>query len=78
MARRMMLAACLLALAVFVPQGHRTAAQEYGVDRPGQDYLSFDLSGANPAECYQACARNSMCRAWTYVQAGVQGPKPRC
>jgi PAN domain len=62
----------------FVGLTTRSAAQEYGVDRPGQDYTSFDLSGNNPAACHQACRSDAQCRAWTYVRAGVQGPNSRC
>jgi hypothetical protein len=28
--------------------------------------------------CQQQCADNAPCRAWTYVNPGVQGPQARC
>lgn len=51
---------------------------EYGIDRPGMDYRSFDLATAAPQLCQSACASESQCRAFTYVQPGVQGPSARC
>ena len=53
-------------------------AQLEGVDRPGQDYRNFSLSEANPMICRNTCARESQCRAWTYVRPGVQGASARC
>jgi hypothetical protein len=47
-------------------------------DRPGGDYANFDLTGKYPSDCRDACARNTMCKAWTYVRPRVQGPKARC
>jgi len=53
---------------------------ETGVDRPGQDYRSFDLApsiaGFDP--CKSACESDANCKAWTFVKPGVQGPKARC
>ncbi|TGQ04113.1 PAN domain-containing protein [Mesorhizobium sp. M2E.F.Ca.ET.154.01.1.1] len=53
---------------------------ETGVDRPGHDYDRFDLevtiAGFGP--CKSACEADANCKAWTYVKAGVQGPKPIC
>ena len=52
---------------------------EFGIDRPGQDFLNFDLSSADPALCESACTQNPNCRAWTYVMPNtIQGPNPRC
>jgi hypothetical protein len=51
---------------------------EPGINRRGGDYHSFDLPAARPELCQEACARDSRCRAWTYVNPGVQGPAPRC
>ncbi len=47
-------------------------------DRPGSDYSNFDLQGAYPSDCRDACLKDSRCLAWTYVKPGVQGPKARC
>lgn len=52
---------------------------EPGFDRMGMDYSNFDLGyGATPCECLQACQNDARCRAYTFVRAGVQGPRPRC
>ncbi len=48
------------------------------IDMPGGDYQNFDLNGEYPSDCRDACSRNTMCKAWTYVRPGVQGPKARC
>jgi hypothetical protein len=39
---------------------------ERGVDRPGMDYRHFQTRGGWQA-CQTACAGESQCRAWTYV-----------
>ena len=50
-----------------------------GTDRPGMDYRSFNLNRAEPALCEAACvAQGVLCRAWSYVGPGVQGPYARC
>ena len=72
-----------LALAAFVlvaSTQSATAADTYqpNIDRPGSDYTSFNLVGNNPADCQNACVRDSRCRAWTFVKPGVQGPTARC
>ncbi|MBO0902362.1 PAN domain-containing protein [Jiella sonneratiae] len=52
---------------------------EAGIDRPGGDYKNFDLPAADANLCGSACnGENALCRAWTFVRPGVQGPKPRC
>jgi 1-phosphatidylinositol phosphodiesterase len=51
---------------------------EQNTDRPGYDFSNFDLPQANPALCRDACMRNGQCRAFTYVNPGVQGPNARC
>jgi hypothetical protein len=51
---------------------------EMGVDRPGSDYANFDLPQPHPRLCKEACTRDRRCRAFTYVNPGVQGPSARC
>jgi M6 family metalloprotease-like protein len=55
-------------------------------DRPGGDFFGFDLpfsefespSADGPRTCRLACAKHGNCRAYTFVRAGVQGPRARC
>lgn len=51
---------------------------ETGWDRPGFDYHNFDMMSARPIICQWQCQKDNRCKAWTYVRAGIQGPKPRC
>ena len=52
---------------------------EGDVDRPGGDYANFDLASGDANACKGACEKDgSKCKAWTFVKAGMQGPKPRC
>lgn len=52
---------------------------EYSIDRPGNDYRSFDVT-ASPAgaACRTACEADKSCRAWTYSRPGYAGPSARC
>jgi hypothetical protein len=50
---------------------------EFDKDRPGRDYDSFDV-GNSYRQCYDPCARDKRCRAYTFVPPGVQGPSARC
>jgi hypothetical protein len=61
--------------------GTSTSTQaETDVDRPGNDYKHFDLEPtiAGFAPCKSGCESDASCKAWTWVKAGVQGPKARC
>jgi len=52
---------------------------EWEVDRYGCDYKGFDLPTSDPTLCEDACARDPICKAWTYIKPNtVQGPRPRC
>ncbi len=56
------------------------AAYEPGIDRPGSDYLNFDLApGTSACECLSRCLSDPRCKAYTYVEAGYQSTtNPRC
>ncbi len=51
-----------------------------GINRPGGDYKNFEMepSIAGYAPCESACTNATACKAWTFVQSGVQGPKAHC
>jgi hypothetical protein len=73
------LAAAVVPLFAPAPAAAQTNPNfEYGIDRPGSDYRSFDLQYDAPGLCAGQCAQEGQCRAWTYVKPGVQGPHPRC
>ncbi|MCL4764731.1 MAG: hypothetical protein KJZ80_00680 [Hyphomicrobiaceae bacterium] len=62
---------------VIVSAGAAGQSLEWNVDRLGGDYANFPVA-ADPRHCQAACQQDQRCRAWTYVQPGVQGPQPRC
>lgn len=52
---------------------------QFGTDRPGSDYKSFDLPYPDYKLCQKACKEDRKCKAWAYVKPfTVQGPMPRC
>jgi PAN domain len=51
---------------------------EPGIDRPGGDYRSFNLPAPRPEMCREACFGDMQCRAFTYVNPGVQASEARC
>lgn len=70
----------VLAMGVLAVPGwaQEVVTTERGVDRPGKNYRSFELDTADPGLCRQACLNEDTCKAYTYVNPGVQGPKARC
>lgn len=51
---------------------------ERNIDRPGRDYNNFNLPQPRYELCRDACASDTRCSGYTYVNPGVQGPSPRC
>lgn len=49
-----------------------------GIDMPGQDIARMTTANDRGEACAAACAANSSCRSFTWVQAGVQGSAPMC
>lgn len=57
----------------------RAGPIEYGIERTGGDYRSFNVEPhADGQQCAAACTEESRCRAWTYVRPGYHGPAARC
>jgi hypothetical protein len=52
--------------AIFLTAAAPAWAQS-GFDRPGGDYLSFQVRSGDPAECAGRCDRDGRCRAWSFV-----------
>jgi PAN domain len=71
-----LIAVSSIVLAVTTPVLGQTF--EPNTDRMGSDYRSFDLPAPNPQLCEQTCMNESVCRAWTFVLPGFQGPQARC
>ncbi len=62
---------------------HVLAAWETQTDRPGMDYKNFSIDSSIEAfvavkKCEDACKNDPQCKAFTYVNPGVQGPHSRC
>ncbi len=57
-------------------QNSQPTGPQENQDRPGGDYQQVAMGAAS--ECAAACGRNTLCRAWTWVKAGVQGPTAQC
>lgn len=53
-----------------------TMSLEPGVDRPGSDYTHFDATGA--LACQASCATDASCKAFTFVNPGIQAPAGQC
>ena len=52
---------------------------EFGIDRAGGDYRSFEIQPDNSgAACATACKGEQQCHAWTYVRPGYQGAVAHC
>jgi len=54
----------------------REMKAEARTNRPGLDYKHFDMDSW--AACEKACAADTSCAAWSYVNPGIQGPHGRC
>jgi hypothetical protein len=58
----------------------RNLGYEDKINRAGSDFTNFETLGGSRdwEQCRQACLDNGICRSWTYVRPGIQGPKGRC
>jgi len=43
-----------------------SAHAQSGYDRPGGDYLRFEIRNGDPAVCAARCERDARCRAWSF------------
>jgi hypothetical protein len=60
------------------PPAPMTRQWEPSVDRPGADYRVMDLLAARPEMCRDNCWHDPQCRAFTYVNPGLESPNARC
>lgn len=51
---------------------------EYNINRAGSDYRDFELKQADASLCQSACNSESRCKAWTYVNPGIQSKYAMC
>jgi hypothetical protein len=51
---------------------------ETGVGRNGSDYRDFAMAVPDPRICQLACFEDARCRAFTFVETGIQGAQARC
>jgi hypothetical protein len=51
---------------------------EPNVDRPGQDYSSFELPRPDVELCRSTCDNDARCVAYTYAHPGIVGPNAAC
>jgi len=70
--------ASFLAVVLMVSPAAFAQTYEPGIDHPGGDYRSFDLSAPDATQCAATCMADAQCVAYTHVNRGVQGPNPRC
>ena len=71
-------AAAASAFVVEEPAASPAMNLEQGWDRPGGDYRYFETDADEPESCERACSGDPQCAAFTYVRAGVQGPRGMC
>jgi hypothetical protein len=80
MCLRRLIIASTLVVAVCGMSGPASAQGETfspNTDRPGNDFRNITING-NAEACLRLCNRESRCRAWTFVKAGIQGRSARC
>lgn len=51
---------------------------EKNVNRWGADYSIFDIKSGGANTCYQSCAKDKQCLAWTYHRPGTKGKLGEC
>jgi PAN domain len=77
---RSLIAASAIVVAIFGISGAALAQSDTfspNTDRLGNDFRNIAIDGDARA-CMSLCVRESQCRAWTFVNAGVQGPSAHC
>jgi hypothetical protein len=74
---RLVLGLQLLTLTLWACKS-KSDAFEVGIDRPGSDLTSFLVDEPDAQACYDACAKEARCQAWTLVKSGPNETRPRC
>jgi PAN domain-containing protein len=73
--------AAVIAVAIF--SGPSAAADkkpffEKNIDRWGADFSVFKVKNGGANTCYQACAKDKTCLAWTFHRPGTKGKVGEC
>lgn len=68
----------LVLLACSLTAAERTWTEAKNTNRPGYDMAKIVMKSGQKAECVAQCKDNPFCRAYTWVEPGVQGPDPVC
>lgn len=55
-----------------------THKMEQNSDRRGWDYQRLNMNTSDPGACYDACYKDSKCKAWTFVKPGIKGKQAVC
>lgn len=61
-----------------VRETNTMAGIEWGIDRPGNDYMDFTPEQPNVRICRDRCDQDPRCQAWTYVRPTERNPRPHC
>jgi hypothetical protein len=64
-------------LAAAVAPGGAAQAQN-GFDRPGGDYLKFEIRSGDPAVCATRCERDARCLAWSFSYPRTENALATC
>jgi hypothetical protein len=51
---------------------------ENGINRPGSDYNGYPIAVPNPMICHDDCFNDPNCKAFTYVNPGIQSTYAVC
>jgi hypothetical protein len=68
----------LVLLACTLSAAERTWTEAKNTNRPGYDMARIVMEPGQKKLCVEACKDNPICRAYTWVEPGVQEPKPVC
>ncbi|WP_192507476.1 PAN domain-containing protein [Pseudoalteromonas aurantia] len=61
------------------PTKSEMSLSETDRDRFGHEFFQTQfMNGETESDCEALCQKNGLCGSWTFVEAGLQGPYPRC
>lgn len=75
---RLFFALLALCLAASLAGPARAQMLEQDVERAGATYKQTAMGMAGPHACWQMCANDRNCKAWTWQRPGILGPQGVC